>query len=210
MNRQNAIILVLVAIIIIIIGVGSYFLLMGGTETNLEIVSNSELLNGDNFTVKLKDSDGKALANETIRVTLTDEANNVNELNITTDSNGVASFTLNANEGNYLAKCVFDGDNGYKSSEVSQNVSIQNKVISTSVVSSDVSSGSSSDTSSDVEYDEFGNRIYTDEDGLKYTESTVISGKKNYISGQLGDTDDPSQLQKDYEKYGTSMHTYRG
>ena len=211
MNKQNAIILVLVTIIIIIIGVGTYFLLINEAETKLEIISNSELLNGDIFTVKLTDSDGKALANETIKVTLTDEANNVNELNITTDSNGVASFTLNANEGNYLVKCVFDGGNGYKYSDISQNLSIQNKMVLNNVVASESSSESNGgSSSSDVEYDEFGNRIYTDEDGLKYTESNVISGKRNYMSGQLGETNDPGQLQEDYEKYGTSMHTYTG
>ncbi len=183
---------------------------MNETETKLEITSNSELLNGDNFSVKLEDCDGKALANKTVKVTLIDVENNVNELNITTDSNGVASFTLNANEGNYSVKCVFDGGNGYKYSEILQNLSIQNKVIVDSVVTSESSSESSGGSSSDVEYDEFGNRIYTDEDGLKYTESTAVSGKRNYISGQLGETDDPSQLQRDYEKYGINVHTYTG
>ncbi len=126
MNKQNAIVVVLIAIIILI-GVGSYFLLLDGTETKLEITSNSELLNGDNFTVELKDSDSKSLANKTVKVTLTDAEDNVNELDIITDSNGVASFTLNANGGDYLVKCVFDGGNGYKYSDISQNLSIQNK-----------------------------------------------------------------------------------
>lgn len=96
----------------------------------MTITSNSTLNNGDNFMVKLTDSDGELIANKTICISLTDDEGNVNNLNVTTNEKGIASFGINANSGNYSSKCVFLGDDNYDSSNVTHKVSIVNRVVS--------------------------------------------------------------------------------
>ena len=127
MVDKKVIILSTVAIILMIILV---FICFGSNlsvfkqETDLVITSNSTLNNGDDFTVKLADNNGKGIANKTVCIKLVDDGGNVNNLNITTDKNGVSSFGINANSGNYVAKCVFLGDDNYDSSNIVQNISI--------------------------------------------------------------------------------------
>ena len=68
---------------------------------------------------KLADNNGKGIANKTVCIKLVDEGGKV-----------VSSFGINANSGNYVAKCVFLGDDNYDSSNIVQNISIINKVVS--------------------------------------------------------------------------------
>ena len=88
MVDKKVIVLSTVAIILMIILV---FICFGSNlsvfkqETDLVITSNSTLNNGDNFTVKLADNNGKGIANKTVCIKLVDDGGNVNNLNITTD-----------------------------------------------------------------------------------------------------------------------------
>lgn len=125
-----SIIVIILISMLIILCFGSNFSSIFKQETDLTITSNSTLNNGDNFTVKLTDSDGELIANKTICISLTDDEGNVNNLNVTTNEKGIASFGINANSGNYSAKCVFLGDDNYDSSNVTHKVSIVNRVVS--------------------------------------------------------------------------------
>lgn len=125
-----SIIVIILISMLVILCFGSNFSSIFKQETDLTITSNSTLNNGDNFTVKLTDSDGELIANKTICISLTDDEGNVNNLNVTTNEKGIASFGINANSGNYYAKCVFLGDDNYDSSNVTHKVSIVNRVVS--------------------------------------------------------------------------------
>lgn len=125
-----SIIVIILISMLVILCFGSNFSSIFKQETDLTITSNSTLNNGDNFTVKLTDSDGELIANKTICISLTDDEGNVNNLNVTTNEKGIASFGINANSGNYSAKCVFLGDDNYDSSNVTHKVSIVNRVVS--------------------------------------------------------------------------------
>ena len=125
-----SIIVIILISMLVILCFGSNFSSIFKQETDLTITSNSTLNNGYNFTVKLTDSDGELIANKTICISLTDDEGNVNNLNVTTNEKGIASFGINANSGNYSAKCVFLGDDNYDSSNVTHKVSIVNRVVS--------------------------------------------------------------------------------
>lgn len=125
-----SIIVIILISMLVILCFGSNFSSIFKQETDLTITSNSTLNNGDNFTVKLTDSDGELIANKTICISLTDDEGNVNNLNVTTNEKGIASFGINANSGNYSVKCVFLGDDNYDSSNVTHKVSIVNRVVS--------------------------------------------------------------------------------
>ena len=125
-----SIIVIILISMLVILCFGSNFSSIFKQETDLTITSNSTLNNGDNFTVKLTDSDGELIANKTICISLTDDEGNVNNLNVTTNEKGIASFGINANSGNYSSKCVFLDDDNYDSSNVTHKVSIVNRVVS--------------------------------------------------------------------------------
>ena len=179
MVDKKVIILSTVAIILMIILV---FICFGSNlsvfkqETDLVITSNSTLNNGDNFTVKLADNNGKGIANKTVCIKLVDDGGNVNNLNITTDKNGVSSFGINANSGNYVAKCVFLGDDNYDSSNIVQNISIINKVVSLN--QTDNVNSNSSDNSQN-------NGVSKSDDN--YQRPTTIQGGKEKFTAHESD-----------------------
>ncbi len=148
----------ILAIVAIILGIILVFICSGGASmlfkpgTDLNITSNSTLNNGDDFTVKLTDDNGNGIANKTIQISLSNNSKKVNELNITTDENGVASFGINANTGNYSVKCVFSGDGEYGSSNIAQDISITNTVVLLNQSTDEASSNSKTSDSDDDDY----------------------------------------------------------
>ena len=88
-------------------------------ETNTVLVKDNHIIleapdvsttpNTGKFILKLTDSDGNALENESIYVTVNDEKNT-----LISDENGTASIDLNLDKGNYTAEITYIG-NKYKS-----------------------------------------------------------------------------------------------
>lgn len=135
MDDKKLTLICVVIIILVAIGVTCvYFIETANDKTTLKITSNSTLANGDLFTVKLANEDGVGIANKTINVVVDGGSDNINDLNITTDENGTASFNIDANAGNYSVKCDFKGDDNYQSSADTQNLTI--KEGSTELISS--------------------------------------------------------------------------
>ena len=138
--------------------------------------------NGDDFTVKLTDNNGNKIANKTIQISLANNSGNVNELNITTDENGIASFGINANSGNYSVKCVFLGDDKYAPSNIAQDISITNTVVLLNQGDDKTSSDNSQNSKS------------SDDD---YQRPTTIQGGKEYLTAHETDVTpdgwDPTQ-----------------
>ena len=193
-----SIIVIILIIMILILCFGSNFSSILKQETDLTVISNSTLNNGDNFTVQLTDGNGKAISNKTIYISLTDANGNVNNLNATTNEKGVANFGINVNGGNYSAKCVFLGDDNYDSSNVTQNISIENVEVSLdsssnsqsqsySHESTDSSSSSSSSSNEqwgswiDGEYESMGEKEYSERYPVLYHEKTNGQGQYDII-----------------------------
>lgn len=193
-----SIIVIILIIMILILCFGSNFSSILKQETDLTVISNSTLNNGDNFTVQLTDGNGKAISNKTIYISLTDANGNVNNLNATTNEKGVANFDINVNAGNYSAKCVFLGDGNYDSSNVTQNISIENVGVSLdsssnsqsqsySHESTDSSSSSSSSSNGEWgswingEYESMGEKEYSERYPVLYHEKTNGQGQYDII-----------------------------
>lgn len=141
MDENRLTVICVVVIILVAIGVTSVYLIeTSNDKTTLAITSNSTLYNGDLFTVKLADENGVGIANKTINITLEESNGNINKLNITADENGIASFNINANSGNYSVKCDFKADDKYQASSCTQDLTI--KETSVELVSSSQSSSS--------------------------------------------------------------------
>ena len=90
------------------------------TTTNTSIESStSNVVKGENYSVTLKDKDGNVLSGKKIIFTL-----NGTNFTRTTNSNGIASLTLNTRVGNYLIVVSFLGDDSYANSSFSQQLTV--------------------------------------------------------------------------------------
>ena len=149
-NNRTVIILLCVIIAILIVGVVMFSPLMAKEKSNLAI-SDKELNVGDSLTVTLSDDDGVAMANQTVKIRLTDKDGITIDEDITTDSKGKAKLKVDE-KGKYSVECKFDGDGKYASSSASGNLTV--KKASTEVVNEDKTSDSVS-ASSDSEREEY-------------------------------------------------------
>lgn len=123
---MNNKILVLVCAVILILA--AFVFINPQEESSLTITSNATLYDGDNCTVKLTDENGLGIANKTVNVTLTNENGSKSNFEYITDGDGLISFNITG-IGNYSIGCVFDGDSDYKSTNVTQNVSVIANVV---------------------------------------------------------------------------------
>ena len=90
------------------------------TTINTSIESStSNVVKGENYSVTLKDKDGNVLSGKKIIFTL-----NGTNFTRTTNSNGIASLTLNTRVGNYLIVVSFLGDDSYANSSFSQQLTV--------------------------------------------------------------------------------------
>ena len=83
--------------------------------------SSSSINNGEDYSVKLTDKKGNALANQKITFTISGKS-----YDDTTDSNGVASIKINLNDGQYPIVTSFGGSSKYKTSKLSNTLTIKN------------------------------------------------------------------------------------
>ena len=122
--EDNKIIIILLCVIIAILLVGVVvFLQVAKEDSNLSI-ADKKLNVGDSLVVKLTDSSGKAIANQTVNVKLTDKDGTVMDEDITTDSKGKAKFKMEEN-GKYSVECKFDGNGQYASSSTAGNITVK-------------------------------------------------------------------------------------
>ena len=149
-NNRTVIILLCVIIAILIVGVVMFSPLMAKEKSNLAI-SDKELNVGDSLTVTLSDDDGVAMANQTVKIRLTDKDGITIDEDITTDSKGKAKLKVDE-KGKYSVECRFDGDNKYASSSTAANLTV--KKAATEIVNEDKTSDSVS-ASSDSEREEY-------------------------------------------------------
>ena len=94
--------------------------LQAKTKTKTSIVAgSSSVYKGNSFSITLKNSAGKGLANQKVSFKI-----GSNTYNRTTNSNGVASLTINLKEGKYPIVCSFAGTSSYKASSLSLTLSV--------------------------------------------------------------------------------------
>ena len=149
-NNKTVIILLCVIIAILIVGIVMFSPLMAKEKSNLAI-SDKELNVGDSLTVTLSDDDGVAMANQIVKIRLTDKDGITIDEDITTDSKGKAKLKVDE-KGKYSVECKFDGDGKYASSSTAANLTV--KKATTEVVNEDKTSDSVS-ALSDSEREEY-------------------------------------------------------
>ena len=140
MENKNIIIILVVIIVILAAAVGVVLSQqMAKEKSNLKIADKS-LNVGDSLVVKLTDTNGNPISNETIKIKIKDKSGSTTEKGIKTNSKGQAKFKM-TEKGKYSVECKFDGNGKYSSSSVSGNVSV--KEATTKVVNNEKSKGNS-------------------------------------------------------------------
>lgn len=93
-------------------------------DCSLEITSPDQLKDNENLTIKLSDSKNNPIGDKNIKISL-----NNTEYNVKTDSNGTASLALSEdNIGTYNVTCTFKGDDKYKESSTSKEITVESSV----------------------------------------------------------------------------------
>ena len=83
------------------------------------ISSSSKVVNGEDYSVTLKDKDGNPVSGKNLIFTF-----NGNNYTRTTDSNGVASLKISGKAGVYTIAVLFEGDELYENSSISTQVTV--------------------------------------------------------------------------------------
>lgn len=125
MNKENiSYVCIIICALVALAIVSIYALEYSQEKTNLKIISDSNLHNGDSFTLRLSDAYNRPIDNKSVEITVTDALGEKNSFNVTTDSCGENTFGMGVTPGVYSFDCVFSGDGNYKESSTSQNISV--------------------------------------------------------------------------------------
>ena len=143
MENRNIIIMLVLIIVVLAAAIGVLVSQqMAKEESNLRIADKT-INAGDSLVVKLTDSNGNPISNETIIIKLTDKDGKTVNKDLKTNSKGNAKYNMDE-KGKYLVECKFNGNDRYASSTFTGNVSV--KKATTNLVSEDKSSSSDSES----------------------------------------------------------------
>lgn len=103
--------IVILIAVVVIIAVGAFvFVSANSHNTQIDVLSNSSLKNGDVVEVQLRDEYRNVYPNETVDIKILDDSGWANRYSVTTDENGTAKVQLTAFEnGNYTVHSTFNG-----------------------------------------------------------------------------------------------------
>ena len=94
------------------------------------MTSNATLTEGDNFTVKLTDSNGTPLSNQNINVTIISGSNGSVQKSLVSDANGEAGFEVDTSAtGNCAVMIKYAGNDEFNGCNMTENVRIEKKVV---------------------------------------------------------------------------------
>ena len=89
MNKENiSYVCIIICALVALAIVSIYALEYSQEKTNLKIISDSNLHNGDSFTLRLSDAYNRPIDNKSVEITVTDALGEKNSFNVTTDSCG--------------------------------------------------------------------------------------------------------------------------
>ena len=180
MDNQKIIIALLgVIIALLIVGVVMFSPLMAKEDTNIEFLD--QIVNvGDSISVKLIDSKGNPISDETIHIKFTDKDDGVTiDESVTTNSKGKAKFKMEE-KGDYNAEFIFDGNDKYSSSSTKGTVNVK-KATTQSVSEQQTSTHSSKHAPNGGIYPEYGPEV--DSHGI--TREYAIAHDMHYIEMEI-------------------------
>lgn len=122
MNKK--IILLILSIFIVAVAAGSVIAAEAKVNTEIKMLSEKSLKNGDNIEFELKDAQGKPIASQKLNITF--EANGKMEnYSVVTDQNGKAYLVLyNEELGDHKVTADYAGDDHYNAAKLEETITI--------------------------------------------------------------------------------------
>lgn len=201
MNKK--ILVILLSIFIVAIVAGSVIAANEKVNTEIKMLSEKTLKNGDNIEFQLKDASGKALASEKINISF--EANGEYEnYTIITDEHGMGYLVLyNEAEGDHKVILNYTGSDKYNPCKLEETIKI---VAGTSTAEKTAANS----TASTVKYDNTtGNNTNDTEEILYYdAEYNFYYNQYGVVVGGQSDGADAYELAKNYEEQRASGNFY--
>lgn len=103
--------IVIVVIILLIIAIGVFLFIQSNSHnTQVDVISNSTLKNGDSVEIVLKDEYRNVYPNEVVHIKILDDSGWADNYDVTTDNEGKASVAVSALENeNYTIHTNYNG-----------------------------------------------------------------------------------------------------
>ena len=174
MENKNIIMMLVVIIVVLAAVVGVMSQQMAKEKSNLKI-ADKKVNVGDSLVVKLTDSQGNPISNETVNIKLTYKNGTAIDEKTATNSKGKAKFTMEE-KGKYFVECRFDGNDKYASSSITDNITVEKAT--TKVVNEEQTSSSTGSASDDSSYgpavdSEGVTREQAEANNMQYKEVTI-------------------------------------
>lgn len=196
--NKNIIIAILVVIIIAVVAAFMFSQPQATTQdgklnTQVNFLSEANLKNGDIVQFELKDAQGNAIANQTVKITFDDNGQKQN-YSIITDNSGKGGLSINnEDKGNHEVTVTYDGNNKYNGCTAKTTINLQaenttttQKVSGNSTASTvkyntpsqsaNKTTSSSSSSSSSLSAGSGSNLYYDEELNVWYDDNGIIRG----------------------------------
>ena len=159
---KNKMIIIALIIVIIALLVGMFTIMphINKKDTNLTFISNSTLNEGDSIKIKLTDSNGNLLVNQTVSVTIIGSNNASSSYSIVTNETGFGDLKLDKIAGEYNVIVEYGGSDNYAGCSNAQKLTIKEKVAEVESTSSSSNTGSNSNYDSGAFYSAQSEKVY--------------------------------------------------
>lgn len=127
-NNKIIIIALIVIMAALLVGIVAMMPNMNKQDTNLTFKSKSTLTEGDSLKIKLTDTNGTAIANQTVNITITDKDGTSDFHSVVTNENGTGKLKLDKSAGKYNVTVSYGGDDKYNPSNATKKITVEEKV----------------------------------------------------------------------------------
>ena len=166
MKRSSIIILAAIVVVgLLLIGLVAMTPSTTKEDAKLTFKGNSTLAEGDSVEFALTAANGTALANKTLNVTVTDNNKTSDYHSVVTNDEGIATFKLDKDGGNYTVTVSFAGDGKYNGCNATQLITVEGTQEEAQTVDSTQTADTSTKDPDAIYYDSKYN-IYYDSDGV--------------------------------------------
>ena len=138
MEKNKIIIIALIVVIVALLaGIFAVMPNFAKADSQLEIMCNDTVDEGDTLQIRLTDANGTALINQTVNITVTDKDKNADYHSVVTDGEGIGELKLEKDAGEYDISVNYNGNDAYKGCNATKNITINKKAAEAQVTSSD-------------------------------------------------------------------------
>lgn len=145
-NNKIIIIVLIVVIAALLVGIVAMMPNMNKQDTNLTFKSKTTLNEGDSLKIKLTDTNGTAIANQTVNITITDKDGSCDYHSVVTNENGTGKLKMDKNAGEYNVTVSYGGNDKYSGCNATKKINVEEKVAEAEVDYSSQSQTSSSNS----------------------------------------------------------------